>query len=111
MRLRDVKWNARTHLASATWLAPYSNFAGEQHNAFAHAIDVKQIQCGLRVSELAAVNRGAVMPGRHAEFKIKRLNRQAAVANTWIDLERWNRCGGPVDLGFLKGNSSKAFNG
>ena len=43
------------------------------------------------------------MPGRHAEFKIKRLNRQAAAANTWIDLERWKRCGGPVDLEFLKG--------
>ena len=43
------------------------------------------------------------MPGRHAEFKIKRLNRQAAAANTWLNIERWKRCNGPVDLGFLEG--------
>lgn len=43
------------------------------------------------------------MPGRHAEFKIKRLNRQAAAANTWLNIERWKRCNGPVDLDFLEG--------
>jgi phage terminase large subunit-like protein len=43
------------------------------------------------------------MPGRHAEFKIKRLNRQAAAANTWLNIERWKRCNGPVDLAFLEG--------
>ena len=45
------------------------------------------------------------MPGRHAEFKIKRLNRQAAAANTWLNIERWKRCNGPVDLGFLEGKA------
>lgn len=43
------------------------------------------------------------MPGTHAEFKIKRLNRQAAAANTWLNIERWKRCNGPVDLKFLEG--------
>jgi phage terminase large subunit-like protein len=43
------------------------------------------------------------MPGRHAEFKIKRLNRQAAAENTWLNIERWKRCSGPVDLDFLQG--------
>lgn len=38
------------------------------------------------------------MPGRHAEFKIKRLNRQSSVAHGWVDLIRWRACGGPVDL-------------
>ena len=43
------------------------------------------------------------MPGRHAEFKIKRLNRQASAANTWLNIERWKRCAGPVDLDRLEG--------
>lgn len=43
------------------------------------------------------------MPGRHAEFKIKRLNRQAAAANTWLNIERWKRCNGAVDLAMLQG--------
>jgi phage terminase large subunit-like protein len=43
------------------------------------------------------------MPGQHAEFKIKRLNRQSAAANTWLNIERWKRCNGPVDLAFLEG--------
>jgi len=43
------------------------------------------------------------MPGTHAEFKIKRLNRQSAAANTWLNIERWKRCNGPVDLNALEG--------
>jgi phage terminase large subunit-like protein len=43
------------------------------------------------------------MPGRHAEFKIKRLNRRAAAASAWIDIPRWNQCGGVVDLEALRG--------
>lgn len=43
------------------------------------------------------------MPGRHAEFKIKRLNRQAAAANTWLLIEKWKQCASPVDLKFLEG--------
>lgn len=43
------------------------------------------------------------MPGRHAEFRIKRLNRQSASQKAWIDLERWKRCGGAVDLKALIG--------
>jgi phage terminase large subunit-like protein len=38
------------------------------------------------------------MPGRLAEFRIKRLNRPASVVNGYIDLVRWKRCGGEVDL-------------
>ncbi|MES2219178.1 MAG: terminase TerL endonuclease subunit [Pseudomonadota bacterium] len=44
------------------------------------------------------------MPGRHAEFKIKRLNRPSSSATAWVDLRKWNRCDGPVDLEWLKGH-------
>lgn len=43
------------------------------------------------------------MPGRLAEFRIKRLNRQASAAQGWIDLPKWKRCGGAVDLEALVG--------
>lgn len=38
------------------------------------------------------------MPGRHAEFKIKRLNRPSSVAGGWINLVNWRACKGAVDL-------------
>lgn len=37
-------------------------------------------------------------PGALSEFQIKRLNRQAAAAEGWVDLRRWRKCGGPVPL-------------
>jgi phage terminase large subunit-like protein len=42
------------------------------------------------------------MPGRHAEFKIKRLNRPSAAAGGWVNLIKWKACKGAVDLEFLK---------
>ena len=42
------------------------------------------------------------MPGRHAEFKIKRLNRPSSAAGGWINLVKWKACNGLVDLEFLK---------
>jgi phage terminase large subunit-like protein len=42
------------------------------------------------------------MPGRHAEFKIKRLNRPSAAAGGWVNLIKWKACKGAVDLDFLK---------
>lgn len=42
------------------------------------------------------------MPGRHAEFLIKRVNRQSATAEGWIDLHKWKACEGVVDLDDLK---------
>lgn len=55
----------------------------------------------------AAIRKDAIeakaMPGRLAEFRIKRLNRQAAAANTWINLTKWKRCAKPVDLEQLVG--------
>lgn len=45
----------------------------------------------------AAVDAKA-MPGRLAEFRIKRLNRRSAAARSWIDVTRWNQCGGAVNL-------------
>lgn len=42
-------------------------------------------------------------PGALAEFRIKRLNRQASSAEAWIDLRRWKRCGGEVNLDELEG--------
>lgn len=38
------------------------------------------------------------MPGRLAEFRIKRLNRRAAAANAWVNLTRWSKCNGAVPL-------------
>jgi phage terminase large subunit-like protein len=43
------------------------------------------------------------MPGSLAEFQIKRLNRRAAAAQTWVNLHKWRRCGGPVVLDALVG--------
>lgn len=35
-------------------------------------------------------------PGAFAEFRIKRLNRRAEAAESWINLSRWRRCAGPL---------------
>lgn len=43
------------------------------------------------------------MPSEMAEFRIKRLNRPAASAQAFIDLGKWKRCDGPVDLDSLQG--------
>ena len=55
---------------------------------------------------LDAIRREAVeakqMPSKLAEFRIKRLNRQASTADGWIDLNKWQRCGGEVDLDWLE---------
>ena len=42
------------------------------------------------------------MPGRHAEFKIKRVNRSSAAAGGWVNLVKWKACNGPVDLEWLR---------
>jgi phage terminase large subunit-like protein len=42
------------------------------------------------------------MPGRHAEFKIKRLNRPSAAAGGWVNLVKWKACNGAVDLDWLR---------
>lgn len=42
-------------------------------------------------------------PGSLAEFKIKRLNRQAQSAEGFIDLIRWKQCSAPVDLDEMEG--------
>lgn len=42
------------------------------------------------------------MPGRHAEFKIKRLNRPSSAAGGWVNLVKWKACNGKVDLEWLK---------
>lgn len=41
------------------------------------------------------------MPSKLAEFRIKRLNRQASSPGGWIDLQAWKKCGGEVDLDWL----------
>lgn len=38
------------------------------------------------------------MPGQHAEFKIKRLNRQSSAAKSWLHIPKWKLCAGAVDL-------------
>ena len=44
-------------------------------------------------------------PGAYAEFRIKRLNRRSETARGWINLLRWRKCSGPVDLDHLEGAS------
>lgn len=41
------------------------------------------------------------MPSKLAEFRIKRLNRPASTAQGWVDLGKWEKCGGEVDLDWL----------
>lgn len=54
---------------------------------------------------LDAIRKEAVeakqMPSKLAEFRIKRLNRPASTAEGWIDLMKWQQCGGEVDLEWL----------
>jgi phage terminase large subunit-like protein len=56
---------------------------------------------------LKAIRKEAVearqMPSKLAEFKIKRLNRPASSATGWVDLAKWQKCGGAVDLAWLEG--------
>lgn len=52
---------------------------------------------------LKAAKEAKAMPGRLAEFRIKRLNRQSSAANGWIDLTKWKKCAGEVDLSALEG--------
>lgn len=42
------------------------------------------------------------MQGRHAEFLIKRMNRQAATAQGWINMRKWKQCEKPIDLDRLQ---------
>jgi phage terminase large subunit-like protein len=42
------------------------------------------------------------MPGRHAEFKIKRLNRPSAAAGGWVNLVKWKACNRELDLNWLR---------
>lgn len=42
------------------------------------------------------------MPGKHAEFKIKRCNRQSSVSDGFIDILKWNACPtAPIDWNAL----------
>lgn len=42
------------------------------------------------------------MPSKLAEFKIKRCNREAVAADSWLDLNSWDECAGEVDLEWLR---------
>jgi phage terminase large subunit-like protein len=54
---------------------------------------------------LSAIRKEAVeakqMPSKLAEFHIKRLNRPSSTAEGWVDLVKWQACGGTVDLDWL----------
>jgi len=56
---------------------------------------------------LAAIRKEAVeakqMPSKLAEFRIKRCNRPASTAGGWVDLTKWAKCSGKVDLDWLEG--------
>ncbi|WP_271965170.1 terminase large subunit [Pseudomonas aeruginosa] len=55
---------------------------------------------------LSAIRKEAVeakqMPSKLAEFRIKRLNRPASTATGWVDLSKWKKCSGNVDLDWLE---------
>ena len=55
---------------------------------------------------LSAIRKEAIeakqMPSKLAEFRIKRLNRPASTATGWVDLTKWNKCSGEVDLDWLE---------
>ena len=53
-----------------------------------------------KLRELAA--EAKQMPGKLGEFRIKRLNRRASAARVWVDLVKWRKCNGPIDLTFLR---------
>lgn len=42
------------------------------------------------------------MPSKMAEFSIKRVNRAASSSSGWINLNKWGKCGGAVDLTWLE---------
>lgn len=54
---------------------------------------------------MSAIRKEAVearqMPSKLSEFRIKRLNRPASTADGWIDLTKWQKCAGVVDLEWL----------
>ena len=63
-------------------------------------MDVNQVLAGkLRTDAVEA----KAKPGKLAEFSIKRCNRPAASAESWLDLPKWAACAGPVDLDWLAG--------
>lgn len=55
----------------------------------------------------AAIDKEAIearaMAGKLSEFRIKRLNRQASSAGAWVNLVKWKRCAGAVNLEELRG--------
>lgn len=56
---------------------------------------------------LDEIRKGAIeakeKPGKHAEFKIKRLNRPSSVSQGWVNLTKWRECAArPVDLEWLR---------
>lgn len=55
---------------------------------------------------LTAIRKEAVeakaMPSKLAEFRIKRVNRPSSTADGWVDLPKWQKCGGEVDLEALR---------
>lgn len=57
----------------------------------------------LMAEMLKIATNARAMPGTHAEFKIKRLNRPASSATSWVNLTKWRACGGAVDLAQLAG--------
>jgi len=42
------------------------------------------------------------MPGKVAEFRIKRCNRESAAAGSWVNLAKWKKCNAPLDMDLLK---------
>jgi phage terminase large subunit-like protein len=51
------------------------------------------------------------MPSVLAEFRIKRCNLPSATSRGWVNLRKWNRCAGAVDLDWLATSGALCFGG
>jgi len=51
------------------------------------------------------------MPGKLAEFRIKRLNRASSVASGWVNFSQWKACSGETDLTWKKLRNAKCWGG
>lgn len=49
------------------------------------------------------------MPSVLADFRIKRCNLPSAAAGAWVNLRKWNRCDGPVDLDMLERSGASCW--
>ena len=112
--LAGVFGNAADHFAADHFLVVFYAVDEENKTLGIKADDEFDERCWIKANPLmdanphllAAIRKEAVeakqMPSKLAEFRIKRLNRPASTAGGWVDLTKWQACGGVVDLDWLR---------